>query len=67
MDVRPIFILTLAVNIMFGLFFLLLGISLGDEYNYVWAPIKWLVFALRNGLHDFSVNTNYGMLPLQNI
>ena len=66
-DVRPIMLITLSINIMFGLLFLLLGISLGDEYNYVWAPIKWLAFALRNGLHDFSLNTNYGMLPLQNI
>ena len=64
---RPILLFTLIVNIIFGLFFLLLGISLGDEYVYVWAPIKWLAFALRNGLHDFSLNTNYGMLPLQNI
>jgi hypothetical protein len=63
-DIKPILFVTLSINIMFGLLFLLLGISLGDEYNYVWAPIKWLAFTLRNGLHDFTLNTNYGFLPL---
>ena len=33
-DIKPILFVTLSINVMFGLLFLLLGISLGDEYNY---------------------------------
>jgi len=52
-DVQGFIIFALCFNILFAILFAILETDAGSDYDGVWAPIKWMTYALRNNLHDF--------------
>lgn len=42
--------------------YMVLEVELSNEYTLLFPPLKWLIFTLRNGLHDFYVDEKDGFL-----
>lgn len=61
-DLQPFFVFTFLANALFAAMYMVLEVELANEYTLVFAPLKWLVFALRNGLHDFQIEESDGFL-----
>ena len=55
-------IVGLAFNILFASLFMILDTDIGSEYDELWGPLKWMCYALRNGLHDYQV-PDTGFIP----
>lgn len=41
---------------------MILDTDIGSEYDELWGPLKWMCYALRNGLHDYQVPEK-GFIP----
>jgi hypothetical protein len=61
-DLKPFFIFVFIFNVLFGTLFMILNPDIGGEYSLLFTPFKWLIYVLRNGLHDFSIDDNKGFL-----
>jgi hypothetical protein len=61
-DLRYFTIVGLAFNILFATLFMVLDTDIGSEYDELWGPLKWMCYALRNGLHDYQV-PDQGFVP----
>ena len=53
----------LGFNILFATLFCILEADIGSQYDGVSAPVKWMTFAFRNALHDFSISSDNGFYP----
>lgn len=61
-DLKPFFAFAALANALFAAMFMVLEVELSDEYMLLFPPLKWFIFALRNGLHDFYVDKTDGFL-----
>ena len=61
-DLKDFAIVGLAFNILFSVLFMILDTDIGSEYDELWGPLKWMCYALRNGLHDYQV-PDHGFVP----
>ena len=61
-DLYSFFVFTTLANALFAAMYMVLDVELSDEYTLVFAPLKWMIFTLRNGLHDFQVDKEDGFL-----
>ena len=52
-DLVPFIFFCLCCHGLFGLLYVILDIDVGDEYQNVWAPIKFFAYSLRTSLLDF--------------
>jgi hypothetical protein len=55
-DLKPFFVFTVLANILFSTMYLVLEVQVGNEYTLVFPPLKWFIYTLRNGLHDFYID-----------
>lgn len=61
-DLGPFFVFTFLANVLFAALFMVLEVELSNEYTLLFPPLKWLIFTLRNGLHDFQIDETDGFL-----
>ena len=61
-DVRHFIYFAVIMNSFFACLFMIFDTDIGSEYDKVWGPLKWFVYALRNGLHDYQFSEN-GFVP----
>mmetsp|Transcript_42419 Transcript_42419/g.65073 ORF Transcript_42419/g.65073 Transcript_42419/m.65073 type:complete len:309 (+) Transcript_42419:4799-5725(+) len=52
-DLSTYFLFLLAFNMLFAVLFMIMEAEIGDEYNDLWGPFRWMLFVYRNALHDF--------------
>jgi hypothetical protein len=55
-------VFTFLANALFAALYMVLEVELSNEYTLLFPPLKWLIFTLRNGLHDFHVDDADGFL-----
>jgi len=61
-DLKYFAIVGLAFNVLFSSLFMILDTDIGPEYDELWGPLRWMCYALRNGLHDYQVPDD-GFVP----
>ena len=61
-DIKNYIFLAIISNIFFGCLFMIFDTNIGSEYDKLWGPVKWVVYALRNGLHDYQFS-DIGFVP----
>ena len=61
-DLQQFFIFTILFNALFATLFSILSPDVGDDYSELNPGVKWMLFTLRNALHDFQVNKDGGFL-----
>ena len=52
-DIRNYIAVAMIWNTFFACLYMIFDTNIGSEYEKVWGPIKWIIYSLRNGLHDY--------------